>query len=100
MTHIVFQCDVCSVVAGVTLVHQWLVSKVEVAVGHTVCAAIDAHWGVEAILIVSIGTQCQVAVEFVHVGSLEVMSLGQTEVFVNQFAIIVTIEVSVELLYH
>ena len=74
--------DVAAIVACVSLVSKRFVGVEEVAIGYTLCAAINAYRSIEAIFIVSIQTQCQVAVEFMNVSGVQMMSLAKTEIFV------------------
>ena len=85
--HVLLQGDVGTVVAGVTLVYQRFFDVVEQTVHRTECAAMDAHRGIEAILIVAVNAQVQVVRELIHISSQEVMSLREAEILVGQFAV-------------
>ena len=98
--HVVLQGDVGTVVAGITLVYQWLFNIVEQAVHRTESASIDAHRRVEAILIVGVETQVQVVRELIHICGQKVVSLGQAEVLVGHCAIRIAEEISVQFLNH
>ena len=69
------ECDIGAVVAGVSLVDEWLVDEVEQAGDGAKGGTVDAHRGVEAILIVGVEAEIEVVGELVAVGGQHVMGL-------------------------